>query len=371
MPRSAAAERGTATESVPAGLRLSDFHYELPAELIARYPPRRRRDSRLLIVDGCSGSLIHGRFPDIAGCIGSEDLLVLNDTRVMAARFAARRPTGGRAEILIERLLSEQQVLAWVGSSRKLRCGDRLELLARSGAATAHTFEVVGRREALFELRLHSTVALRQLMARLGQVPLPPYLGREAEPLDKRRYQTLYARHDGAVAAPTAGLHFDRRLLDHLRQAGTEIGFLTLHVGAGTFEPVRCDDLREHQLHAERLQVSQQLCAQLEHCRHRGGRVFAVGTTVVRALESLAARGPLRPFVGETRLFIRPGYKFALVDALLSNFHLPDSTLLPLVAAFAGRETVLGAYREAVRQCYRFYSYGDAMLLMPPRPESS
>ena len=337
-------------------MRRSDFHYELPARLIAQHPLAERGASRLLCLDGPSGALRDRRFADLPGLLRPGDLLVFNDTRVLRARLFARKETGGRVEILVERLLSPREALAHVRASKPLRAGGRIRV--EDGAV----LECLDRQEALFRLR-----ALDQdfptLLARHGHLPLPPYIQRPDTSDDLERYQTVYARREGAVAAPTAGLHFDRAMLTRLEALGIGLAYVTLHVGAGTFQPVRTETLDEHFMHAEWLEVSAATCARIDATRAARGRVVAVGTTSVRSLETAAGADGLRPFQGETRLFIRPGYGFRVVDALITNFHLPESTLLMLVSAFAGHAAILAAYRHAVAAGYRFFSYGDAMFL--------
>lgn len=342
-------------------VRVSDFDYELPEELIAQVPTPRRRDSRLLVLDPESGRVAHRTFPDIADHLAPGDLVVANDTRVIRGRFLATKPTGGRVEILIERILAPDRVLAWLRSSRKPKLGT---LLSVDGSVDGGGgFVVRSRREELFELEIAGTDGVERLIERAGAVPLPPYIRRAADDGDAERYQTVYARRPGAVAAPTAGLHFDETLLAALAARGVEIAHVTLHVGAGTFAPIRGESVQSHALHCEWVEVSAAVCEAIARARARGGRVVSVGTTTLRALESAAAGGEVRPMRGETELFIYPGYEFRCVDVLLTNFHLPRSSLLLLVCAFGGTGPVLGAYREAVAQRYRFFSYGDAMLL--------
>jgi len=336
-------------------MRLADFDYDLPDELIARYPPAARRDSRLLVVDPGAGRLENRSFADFPRLLGQEDLLVFNDTRVIKARLPGRKPTGGKVEVLIERLEGEFDALALVRASKTPKPGT---LLAFADDTTAI---VTGREDDLFRLTFSRPLAA--FLDAQGEVPLPPYLERAAEPQDEVRYQTVYAREPGAVAAPTAGLHFDRAMLDELAAHGIAQAFVTLHVGAGTFQNLREEQVEENRLHGERVRVGESVCAAAGEARRRGGRVVAVGTTSVRALEAAAQDGELGPFDGETDLFIRPGFAFRAVDALLTNFHLPRSSLLMLVAAFAGRDLVLEAYRHAVRERYRFFSYGDAMFI--------
>ena len=338
-------------------MRVSDFHYELPEELIAQFPTPRRRDSRLLVLDSGSGGVAHRTFPDLADCLVRGDLVVANDTRVIRGRFFATKATGGRVEILIERILHPDRVLAWLRASRKPKPGAVLSVDRDRG------FVVRSRREELFELEIAGIGDIEQFIERTGAVPLPPYIRREAVEDDAERYQTVYARRPGAVAAPTAGLHFDKTLLASLEERGVELAHVTLHVGAGTFAPIRGESVRSHRLHCEWVEVSAAVCEAVERAHARGGRVVSIGTTTLRALESAAAGGTPRPMRGETGLFIYPGYEFRCVDLLLTNFHLPRSSLLLLVCAFGGTEAVLGAYREAVARRYRFFSYGDAMLL--------
>lgn len=341
-------------------MRRADFHYELPEELIAQVPLAARSASRLLQVDGTTGRWRDGRFTELPSLLQPGDLLVLNDTRVIPARVFGHKASGGRVELLVERLVGEHRLVGQLRVSKSPAAGGRLEF---EGGATAVVMARTGRDGDLFELALDRPV-LPWLEA-VGRMPLPPYIEREADATDRARYQTVFGRNPGAVAAPTAGLHFDPELLAALAARGVETATVTLHVGAGTFQPVRTEDPREHRLHAERVTVSAAACAAVAAARARGRRVVAVGTTVVRSLEAAAAGGRLAPLAGETDLYILPGYRFRVVDALVTNFHLPESSLLMLVCAFAGRETVLGAYRHAVAARYRFFSYGDAMFLTP------
>lgn len=338
-------------------MRLADFHYELPPDRIAQHPPARRGDSRLLVLDGASGQVEDRHFQDLPAYLRPGDLLVFNDTRVIPARLHGAKDSGGRVEILVERLLDPRTALAHVRASKPPRPGGQI----RVGDGS---LRVVYRRGDLYELEL-AAGDLPSFLDRHGHVPLPPYIQRDDEPADRERYQTVYAARPGAVAAPTAGLHFDQAMLDALEAQGVRLGRVTLHVGAGTFQPVRTDRLEEHVMHAEAVDVGEELCALAREARRGGGRIVAVGTTAVRSLETAAADGELRPYRGDTRLFIRPGYRFRAVDLLLTNFHLPQSTLLMLVCAFAGVEPVMAAYRHAVRAGYRFFSYGDAMLVSP------
>jgi S-adenosylmethionine:tRNA ribosyltransferase-isomerase len=337
-------------------MQRTDFHFDLPAELIAQRPLAERSASRLLVLDGESGRYRDSMFADLPALLDPKDLLVFNDTRVVPARLFARKDTGGQAEILVERLTAPARATAHVRASKSPRPGTWLVLPG------GERLRVVGREEGLFLLESESA-DFAELMTRHGHTPLPPYIDRPDDAADHERYQTVYGRREGAVAAPTAGLHFDAVMLARLDVMGIERAHVTLHVGAGTFQPVREDDLDKHRMHAEWLEVSEEVCARVAAARARGGRVVAVGTTTVRSLETAAASGTLQPFRGDSRLFIRPGYRFRVVDALLTNFHLPESTLLMLVCAFAGHAPVMAAYRHAVAGRYRFFSYGDAMFL--------
>ncbi len=338
-------------------MRRADFSYPLPQELIADRPLPERGASRLLALDGRSGALRDLGFGDLGSLLAAGDLLVLNDTRVLPARLKGRKPSGGACELLLERVLGSRRFLAQARASKGIRAGTRIEL--PGGAAAI----AIAGRDGLHEFELDRE-ALPYFEAE-GSVPLPPYVAREAEPADRERYQTVYAEVPGAVAAPTAGLHFDRHALARLSARGIAIAKLTLHVGAGTFMPLRAERVESHRMHAERFRVPEETVAAIRAARGRGGRVIAVGTTVVRALEAASASGALEAHEGETDIFIRPGHRFRVVDALLTNFHLPESTLLVLVAAFAGRERVLAAYHHAIAGRYRFFSYGDAMFVTP------
>jgi len=336
---------------------LSDFDFALPPELIAQHPAEERSASRLL--DGTGPVPVDRRFRDLPALLQPGDLLVFNDTRVIPARLHGRKDSGGRVEILIERLLPGNEAVAQVGASKTPKAGGRIAL---DGGGQA---EVLGREGEFYRLRFEVGGALEDWLQGAGSLPLPPYIRRGPEAADQARYQTVFARHAGAVAAPTAGLHFDEALLQALRERGIESGHVTLHVGAGTFQPVRVDDLSQHHMHSEWLKVDATLVEQVHRTRERGGRVVAVGTTVLRALEAASHGGGLAPFAGETSIFILPGYRIRSVDALLTNFHLPESTLLMLVSALAGRERIMDAYAHAIAERYRFFSYGDAMLLWP------
>ena len=342
-------------------MRRQDFTYSLPKELIALEPAAERRGSRLLCLDGPSGQVKHHQFPDLLEQLEPGDLMVFNDTKVIPARLFGQKGTGGRVEILVERLLDDQRVMAHTRASKSPQIGSRL--LLEDGT----TVSVAGRSDDLFELIFPVGQSVLQILERVGHMPLPPYIDRQDKALDRDRYQTVYGRRAGAVAAPTAGLHFDDRLLEQLREKEVKLGFVTLHVGAGTFQPVRVDNVAEHRMHSEVMELNTELCTQVRATRAAGRRVVAVGTTSVRCLET-AARfsdrpGEIAPYSGETDIFITPGYHFRTVDALVTNFHLPESTLLMLVSAFAGYRHTLDAYAEAVAQYYRFFSYGDAMFI--------
>ncbi len=337
----------------------SDFNYELPLELIAQQPLSERGASRLLVLRGDNGERQDRQFTALPELLRSGDLLVLNDTRVISARLHGRKMTGGKVEVLIERLTGTMSALAQVRASKSPRAGGELFL---PGDAVARIEARVGE---FFELYFDRD--LESYLSEFGEVPLPPYIDRAPTPADAARYQTIFAREPGAVAAPTAGLHFDAELLTRLSEQGVDHAFITLHVGAGTFAPVRVERVEDHHMHRERVTVTQDLCDRIEQIRSAGGRVIAVGTTSVRALESAALRGRLAPFDAETDLFIYPGFQFQVVDAIVTNFHLPTSSLLMLVSAFAGRESVLAAYAHAVAERYRFFSYGDAMFVIRPK----
>jgi S-adenosylmethionine:tRNA ribosyltransferase-isomerase len=338
-------------------MQLDAFDFDLPAELIAQHPPARRGDSRLLTLDGATGTLADRRFADLPGLLSPRDVLVLNDTRVLKARLFGRKRSGGKVELLVERVLDAHHVLALLRASHApapgavLTFGAGIEARVLERQGELYRLEFPGERDVVSTLEAH------------GELPLPPYIERAVRGEDEERYQTVYARTPGAVAAPTAGLHFDETMLGELRARGIALAFVTLHVGAGTFQPVRSARIEEHVMHSERYAVPAETVAAIERARAAGGRVVAVGTTSLRALESAAVSGRLLAGSGETRLFITPGYRFRVVERLLTNFHLPRSTLLMLVAAFAGLDLVLRAYRHAVEQRYRFFSYGDAMLI--------
>ncbi|KXJ52346.1 MAG: S-adenosylmethionine:tRNA ribosyltransferase-isomerase [Neptuniibacter sp. Phe_28] len=338
-------------------MQVKDFYFELPDELIASFPLKERSASRLLSLNGESGELIHGVFRDVLQFIQPGDLMVFNDTRVIPARLFGQKASGGRVEVLIERVLDRQRALAHIRSSRSPKPGTRLTL---DGGINA---EMVARHDNLFELKFLIDGNIIDLLEEHGHMPLPPYMKREDQLSDRERYQTVYNKKPGAVAAPTAGLHFDDQLLADLDAKGVKRAFVTLHVGAGTFQPVKVDNIDEHVMHSEYIEVSPDVCELVRETRANGGRVIAVGTTSVRSLESASQGGEIEPFFGDSDIFIFPGYRFKSVDAMITNFHLSESTLLMLVSAFSGYEHIKAAYKEAVEQRYRFFSYGDAMYL--------
>lgn len=347
-------------------MNVSDFSYQLPDELIAQFPPENRGDSRLLkVMQG--RALEEGVFSSIVDEFRAGDLLVLNNTKVIPARVFAKKDTGGKLEILLERITSEHSFLAQVRSSKSPKIGQ--QIIADEAPDTAMV--VSGRQGQFFEIEIKQNGSLFDWFERVGHMPLPPYIDRADNSADSNRYQTVFAERQGAVAAPTAGLHYDDQLLDRIRQAGVRVETITLHVGAGTYQPVRVDNVDDHQMHSESIEVSQAVCDAINETKQQGGRVIAVGTTVVRSLETAAkeCQGKLvnnqviQPFSGETKIFIYPGFEFKVVDLLQTNFHLSESTLLMLVSAFAGYEQIMAAYQYAIEQKFRFFSYGDAMLL--------
>jgi S-adenosylmethionine:tRNA ribosyltransferase-isomerase len=344
-------------------MQKSDFFFELPEQLIARYPQPERSASRLLQLAKSGGAIVHGRFTDILSRVEPGDLLVFNNTRVIPARLFGQKASGGKVEVLVERLLDDKRFLAHIRASKAPKAGNELILEQQAQVV------MLARQGELFELEYQGDDTVLAMLERLGHMPLPPYIDRPDAQSDRERYQTVYNAKPGAVAAPTAGLHFDQPLLDALKAKGAEFAFVTLHVGAGTFQPVRVDDILQHQMHAEYIEVPPEVVAAVNACKARGNKVIAVGTTSVRSLESAAqfakaAGQPLQSYYGDTQIFIYPGYQFAVIDGLITNFHLPESTLLMLVSALAGREHILNAYQEAIREQYRFYSYGDAMLIL-------
>ncbi|KFX69801.1 S-adenosylmethionine tRNA ribosyltransferase [Pseudomonas taeanensis MS-3] len=336
-------------------MRVADFHFELPDSLIARHPLAERHASRLLVLDGPSGALAHRQFPDLLEYLRPGDLMVFNNTRVIPARLFGQKASGGKLEVLVERVLDSHRVLAHVRASKSPKPGSTI-LIDGGGEA-----RMLARHDALFELGFSEEVL--PLLERVGHMPLPPYIDRADDAADRERYQTVYAERAGAVAAPTAGLHFDKDLLAAIAAKGVETAFVTLHVGAGTFQPVRVERIEDHLMHSEWLEVDQAVVDAVSACRARGGRVIAVGTTSVRSLESAARDGVLKSFSGDTDIFIYPGRPLHVVDALVTNFHLPESTLLMLVSAFAGYPETMAAYQSAIAERYRFFSYGDAMFI--------
>lgn len=338
-------------------MQLEQFDYHLPEELIAQAPLNERSASRLLHFQAGTNLFNDRQFSDINNLLRAGDLLVLNDTQVIPARLFGQKSTGGKFEFLLERMLDSHTVLAQIKASKSPKPGAEL-LFANQEKAL-----IEKRQGEFYKLKFDANTNVENLLMRHGQMPLPPYIQREPEESDTQRYQTVYAKHKGAVAAPTAGLHFDQNMLDELQNKQITIVKITLHVGAGTFQPVREENILQHQIHAERVIVSEEVCEQIRASKQRGGRVIAVGTTTVRALESAAINGGLESFDGESKLFITPGFNFNVIDCLITNFHLPKSTLLMLVSAFASYDTTMAAYRHAVSQKYRFYSYGDAMFI--------
>ena len=341
-------------------MKTSDFNFDLPDELIARYPAEERSASRLLQLDGVTGALTDGTFKDVLSFLQPGDLLVFNNTRVIPARLFGEKETGGKVEMLLERLLENNEALAHVKGSRSPKPGQVLKVAGVD-------VQVVGRQGNLFHLAFDTEGTVLELLDQAGHMPLPPYMEREDNEFDRERYQTVYAEKPGAVAAPTAGLHFDDALLEQIRAKGIRTEFVTLHVGAGTFQPVKVDDVTTHEMHAEYIEVSQQVVDAVKQTRANVGRVVAVGTTSVRSLESASMSGEIAAFQGDSRIFIYPGYRFRSVDAMITNFHLPESTLIMLVSAFCGKDHTMAAYEHAVTNKYRFYSYGDAMLLTRPQ----
>ncbi|QOL25443.1 tRNA preQ1(34) S-adenosylmethionine ribosyltransferase-isomerase QueA [Thalassotalea sp. LPB0316] len=343
-------------------MRVADFSFDLPEHLIARYPKEQRTASRLMVLNGNSGAIAHQQFPDILEHLNAGDLLVFNNTRVIPARMFGQKATGGKLEVLVERILDEHRVLAHIRCSKSPKPGSEIILEGEVSAT------MVERHDALFELKFAGDENVLNILERIGHMPLPPYIDRPDEDSDKERYQTVYSEKPGAVAAPTAGLHFDDALLEKIKAKGVELAFVTLHVGAGTFQTVKVDEVKDHVMHAEYVEVSEEVVNQIANTKARGGRIVAVGTTSVRSLESAAmaakqAGTELKPYYQDTSIFITPGYEWQLVDALITNFHLSESTLLMLVSAFAGYDHIMAAYKEAVAEQYRFFSYGDAMFL--------
>ncbi len=337
-------------------MNLSDFDYDLPAERIAHYPLAKRSESRLMVLERATGQMQHQHFYDLVTWLQPGDVLVFNDSRVIPARLLGQKATGGKVEILIERVLGTQQVLAHVKASH-IKPGQDIFL-------DAHTFFKILSHERLYHLELHSPHTLAEVLAKWGHIPLPPYISRPDEQMDQERYQTVYAKHEGSVAAPTAGLHFDEAVLSALQEKGVHFAYVTLHVGAGTFQPVKVEQIETHVMHSELIFLPQHTADMIQAAKAAGKRVISVGTTATRTLESVAKQGPLQEYLGETDIFIYPGFAFKVVDAMITNFHLPKSSLLMLVAAFAGYDLMRQAYALAVQEQYRFFSYGDAMLIV-------
>lgn len=344
-------------------MKTSDFFFDLPDNLIAQEPLSERTASRLMVLNGQDGSVQHCQFTDILDLLDPKDLLVFNNTKVLPARLFGAKQTGGRVEILIERVRPDGTVAAHMRSSKSPKPGTAVFIAAdEESDISQYCVRVIDRDGALFILE-PEVGDWAEIMRLFGHMPLPPYIERADTEADKSRYQTVFAKHEGAVAAPTAGLHFDQHLLADIKAKGVASVEVTLHVGAGTFQPVRADNIEEHHMHSETIRVSEEVCAAVAACRARGGRVVAVGTTAVRSLESAALDGELKPYHGDTDIFLYPGKRFNVVDAMITNFHLPESTLIMLVSAFAGTEAVLNAYQSAVVNKYRFFSYGDAMFV--------
>lgn len=349
----------------------SDFYFNLPEELIAKFPAAERTHSRLLCLDGLCGDVKEGHFYDVLDLINPGDLLVFNNTRVIPARLYGHKETGGNFELLIERIIDENTALVHLKSSKSPKVGAKLFF--------DHGFEAImdARQDTLFELKFLGDKGILDILNEIGHIPLPPYIDRPDENADKERYQTVYSKIPGAVAAPTAGLHFDNDLLEHLRAKGVQTAFVTLHVGAGTFQPVRENDITHHHMHSEFAVVPQDVVDKINSTRASGHRVIAVGTTSVRSLESAALAAEkngnlIEPFASDTSIFIYPGYKYHVIDALITNFHLPESTLIMLVSAFAGYRNTMNAYKYAVENKFRFFSYGDAMFITKnPNPETA
>lgn len=338
-------------------MKTSDFDFDLPNELIARFPLAQRSSSRLLCLNKQTGAVSHGKFRDVLNYFKAGDLIVFNNTKVIPARLYGEKQSGGKLEALIERVTGEHEALAHIRSSRSPKPGSRILL---EGVEV----EVIGREGALFQLKFLDQRPVISILEAVGHMPLPPYMERDDIDSDRERYQTVYAQKPGAVAAPTAGLHFDDELLAQLKAQGVHFAFVTLHVGAGTFQPVKVENIEEHHMHSEYIEVSAEVAEQVKATRAAGNRVVAVGTTSVRSLESASQKGEIAAYKGDSEIFIYPGYTFKSVDAIITNFHLPESTLIMLISAFAGRDNTMAAYNEAVQQQYRFFSYGDAMLLL-------
>ena len=340
-------------------MRVADFSFDLPDELIARFPKKDRTSSRLLSLDGPTGEISHKVFSDILELVNENDLLIFNNTRVIPARMFGQKASGGKVEVLVERVLDEHRVLAHVRASKSLKPGNEVILEGKAKAT------MIARHDTLFELEFDHSKNVLDTLNDIGHMPLPPYIDRPDDEADRERYQTVYGEKPGAVAAPTAGLHFDEPLMAALKNKGVNMAFVTLHVGAGTFQPVRVETIDEHVMHSEYIEVPQDVVDAVVQTKASGGRVIAVGTTSMRSLESAAKihGGKLDTYFGDTDIFIFPGYQFNVVDAMVTNFHLPESTLIMLVSAFSGQDNIMGAYNTAIEQKYRFFSYGDAMFL--------
>lgn len=336
---------------------LSDFDYTLPPELIAEHPLPKRSDSRLLCLNKKNGEITHWHFRDLPNLLTPKDLIILNNTKVIPARIYAHKPTGGAVEILLERILEKNKVLTQTKACKSLKINEKLIIDDDTW------FEIIGRQDSLFELLLHSRGTIEDVLNKFGQIPLPPYIKHNPGSSDQKNYQTIYAKHPGAVAAPTAGLHFDQELMQNLAEKGMQTAFVTLHVGLGTFQPVRVTNVALHKMHAEYIDVPKITCDQIINTKKKGGRIIAVGTTSARTLETAAKKGETKPYTGDTNIFIYPGYKFYSTDILITNFHLPKTSLLMLVCAFAGYDNTMRAYQEAIKHRYRFYSYGDSMII--------
>ncbi len=361
-------------------MRVSDFSFDLPEALIARYPKAERSASRLMALDGNTGDITDGVFTDIVEQLNAGDLLVFNNTRVIPARMFGQKASGGKIEVLVERIVDQHTALAHIRASKSPKVGNELFLYKDQATElvddNAIKATMVGRQGALFELKFAENISILEVLEEIGHMPLPPYIDRPDEDSDKERYQTVYNEKPGAVAAPTAGLHFDEALLEKIKAKGVELAFVTLHVGAGTFQPVKVDEIADHVMHAEYVEVSDEVVAQIAKTKAAGGRVVAVGTTSVRSLESAAKAADekgeaLSAFYGDTDIFITPGSEFRVIDALVTNFHLSESTLLMLVSAFSGYENIMKAYQHAIDKEYRFFSYGDAMFLTKQKLENS
>tara|TARA_B110000879_G_scaffold25613_1_gene34558 strand:- start:450 stop:1472 length:1023 start_codon:yes stop_codon:yes gene_type:complete len=339
-------------------MNLTDFQYQLPDELIARYPAEQRTASRLLAMDRHDGNLGHHGFVDLVDLLNPNDLLIFNNTRVIPARLFGEKETGGKVEVMVERITSGSRGIAQIRASKSPKPGSRI-LLDKD-----LSIRVVDRVDDMFLIESDDEASLAMVLQAVGHMPLPPYIDREDEEMDRERYQTVYSEREGAVAAPTAGLHFDQPMLNTLRDKGVGFAFVTLHVGAGTFQPVRAEKIEEHKMHSEYAEVGADVCNQIREAKAAGGRIIAVGTTSVRCIETASvAKGWIEPYYGDTEIFIYPGYEYKSVDAMITNFHLPESSLIMLVSAFAGRENTLNAYQKAIEDKYRFFSYGDAMFI--------